>query len=195
MAGETITCARVLHAFTCISRQLPAFTCNYMHYMQNWWTRAFEVIVCNAYVTHLIRCNLKLNWPASSKVQVWTPPKFNLIKYEISKFKYEISKFKFEILALPGSEWNLQVHWRLWSPRPRLGAWWPARVTSQDSRVSDKHVLRRARRDFEPRTQGGYNHRQVSNYLLLFKFVAGRKLHSCLDSRSLAAGTGLASAA
>ena len=80
-------------------------------------------MVCDAYATQVIRCNLKLNWPASSKVQVSTPP----------KFKFELSKFKFESLALPGSGWNLQVHWRLLPPPLLLRVRWlrlPARVTS-----------------------------------------------------------------
>ena len=78
-------------------------------------------MVCNGYATYLIRCSLKLNWPAW-----WQHP---------PKFKIELSKFKFESLTLPGSEWNLQVHWRLRPPLPQLRAWmrWSraALVTSQ----------------------------------------------------------------
>ena len=49
-----------------------------------------------------------------------------------------------------------------------------------ESGVSDKYVLCRARLNFEPRTLG--QRKQVSNYLLLFMFVADRELSSCLGA-------------
>ena len=138
----------------------------------------WQVMVCNWYATHVMRCNLKLRWPLSilqspslnsSTVQVW-----------IAGTALQCVKPAGSLAAAAAA-----------AATQRLSEWasvrWPVRVTCQLWKsvtaltgmccVVLGGTLSPARRG------RCYRHRQASNYLLLFKFVACWELSSSLGAR------------